>query len=312
MKYKCGLCDYITDIKSNYNRHLKSILHEERVSQSLTPVDSLKCACQFCGKDFTKACNAVRHEKTCLGKVIKIKELEVENKYLSEKMELENKYFKERLEDQQKIINELKSFIKSGKCGTTYNISVKGFVRENYPEAPALDGLTDYSQIKYDEHTNQKQEDKEFISTMVYNYNNKVLHAYLGDFIIKHYKKENPSQQSVWSSDTARLTYIIRELLTTNELIWNHDSKGVKTKKFIINPLLKYIRKQIDEFWAENMESYKHLDTDEIIKLHELLHVIYFIKKDIDNDIIASNIIKYMAPYFTLDDNIVPGNKLIE
>lgn len=302
MKFKCDLCDYITDVKSNYNRHVRTILHEERVSHSLTPVDSSKFNCQFCGKDFTKTCNAVRHEKTCAGRVVKIKELEVENKFLNEKMELENKYFKERLEDQQKIIHDLKSFIKSGKCGTTYNISVKGYVRENYPEAPPLDGLTDYSQIKYDADTNKKQEDKEFISTLAYHYNNKILHAYLGDFIIKHYKKEDPSEQSVWSSDTARLTYIVRELLTTDESIWNHDSKGVKTKKFIINPLLKYIRKQLDEFWAENMESYKELETDEIIQLHQLLHVVYFIKKDICNDVIASNIIKYIAPYFTLDD----------
>ena len=46
------------------------------------------------------------------------------------------------------------------------------------------------------------------MDTLVYNYENKNLHKYLGDFIIGHYKKDNPSEQSMWSSDVSRLTYL--------------------------------------------------------------------------------------------------------
>jgi hypothetical protein len=65
----------------------------------------------------------------------------------------------------------------------------------------------------------------------------KKLIPYLGDIIIKYYKKENPKDQSIWNSDTTRLNYLIRELIDT-ELTWTCDKAGLKVNEFIIIPLL--------------------------------------------------------------------------
>ena len=217
---------------------------------------------------------------------LKLKEFEIKNKYLKQQN------------------NELKNFIKSGKHGNTYNVSVKNYVQQNYPNAPVLESLDDYAKIEYD--------DDNFIDTLTYNYNNKCLHKYLGDFIIKYYKKDDPTKQSMWSSDTSRLTYIVKELLVNNKSIWNHDSKGIKTKNYIINPLLKYIRICIDNFWILNLDNFKALTIDNLIKLQNTYQTIYKIKKDIESEILSNDIIRYITPHFRINKNEINEDNFIE
>jgi hypothetical protein len=62
--------------------------------------------------------------------------------------------------------------------------------------------------------------------------------------------------------------------LNNNKSIWNHDYKGVNTKNYIIDPLLKYIKVQIDEYWINNIDNFKDAD---IKKLKELQ--LTFLKK---------------------------------
>jgi hypothetical protein len=72
---------------------------------------------------------------------------------------------------------------------TNYNLSVKNYIQKKYPNAPALKGVTDYSQLLYKNYT--------LMDTLVYNYENNNLHKYIGNFIIKCYKKDNPAEQSM-------------------------------------------------------------------------------------------------------------------
>lgn len=78
---------------------------------------------------------------------------------------------------------------------------------------------------------------------LIFYYKKNKLDKYLGDFIVKHYKKDNPELQAMWNSDTERLNYFIRELYNiknnqielkdTNEnqkidIQWIVDRKGLK------------------------------------------------------------------------------------
>ena len=144
----------------------------------------------------------------------------------------------------------------------------------------------------------------EFVSIISYNHTQCCLHQYLGDFIVKYYKKDDPKQQSVWSSDVSRLTYIIKELLDNKQSIWNHDYKGVKTKSYIINPLLQYIRKILNDYWVANIDNFKNLDVDYLNKLFTIFKSIHEIKKEIDSGKLADAIIKYIAPKFYMNKDI--------
>ena len=68
----------------------------------------------------------------------------------------------------------------------------------------------------------------------------KKLDQFLGNFIIKEYKKEDPSQQSFWVTDVSRLTCVIRKAIEDkNE--WYKDKKAYELPRYIISPILDFV-----------------------------------------------------------------------
>ncbi|ARF11661.1 hypothetical protein Klosneuvirus_2_97 [Klosneuvirus KNV1] len=303
MKYNCENCNYETNDKSNYNRHLKSVAHlhvNANINSKLTlTVNSdrpSKFQCPKCDKTFTSAPGLSRHKnKFCKIDVIKDQirdelkkeqELELELK----KKDLEIEYKNKLLEKADKDNRELKQYIKTAKPATTYNISIKKMIQQTYPDAPHLDKLDDYS-ILHDD-------DTEFVQDLIYYSQKNRVHKYLGDIVIKYYKKDDPKDQSLWSTDSSRLKYIIKELFTTNNSYWSEDDKGLKINKYIIDPLLKYIheyiRLKIDDMDDEIRMS-KAFECIEISKKQSALSTIHI---QIQNGTLKESIIKYIAPFF--------------
>ena len=290
VKYVCLICDYNTEDKSNYNKHIKSKAHNRRITDDN---EAVEYSCTVCNKTFTHASSFSRHNNN--------------NRCMQQNKDSEINILKNLVINYENITHQLLDYVRDNKTNIhnqTYNISIKNCIQQNYPDAPALEGLPDYERILYNNHDindpNSNIAD-DFIDTLTYEYSNNCLNKYLGDFIITCYKKENPSEQSMWTSDTSRLTYIIKELLANNNSIWNHDYKGIKTKEYIITPLLKYIRSYIDEYWVKQLDNYKDMNLDRINKIHNTYQVLYKIKKEIENDVIGYEIVKYMAPHFYMD-----------
>jgi hypothetical protein len=254
-----------------------------------------KFVCEKCNSIFANRHSLSRH------KHYRCKTFFQENK-LTETISILNNKVNELIEtkrDDHNLINLLLEYVKESKISyhnknsnNTYNISVKNYLQQNYPNAPHLESIIEPEKIKYDQH------DDEFIDALVYNYNNKILDKYIGDFLIKCYKKDDPSKQSMWSSDISRLTYVIKELLSNNQSIWNHDYKGIKIKEYIIRPLLRYIKEYVDEYWMSNLDQFKNTDIKKINKFSKIYNSLHMIKKDIDNDILTDEIVKYIAPNF--------------
>jgi hypothetical protein len=133
---------------------------------------------------------------------------------------------------------------------------------------------------------------------IMYHQNN-TLCRFIGKFLVNAYVKKE-GNQSRWSSDTSRLTYIVNELQESGKIRWVLDKKGVKIKKYVINPLLEYLRKEIENYIDEN----SFCTTKQGLNRLQAATEIYTI---IDKEILANGIVKYMAPYFTLmkEDNNV-------
>lgn len=300
MTYKCDPCGYITDDKSHYNRHLKSRKHivkneqykkasskcsklehyssknEQNKNNKCKESNSKSFKCDYCTKIFSKKFNLLRHQETCTIK--KVKDIKDEFK---------------------KEIDELKEKLNKTQSGTTitgdntrvYNISVKTCLDQSYQDAPELLPFDDYSVI-------EKNED-DFIDNLYYNYTHNMLHKYLGNIIIKYYKKDDHTAQSLWNSDTHRLKYIVRELMANKEAIWSKDPKGIKTKKSIVDPLLTYIKKYIKEYTTKITNNKINMRTKDLANIHKKLVELQKVIIDIDNDILAEDIIKYIAPFFS-------------
>ena len=299
MAYKCEICKYESSDKSNYNRHMKSPTHalkvstNEKISQMIKNDNKTKknhiC---ICGKKFSYISGLSRHKKTCDDKN---KEKKIE------KLEGQVSVLINTVEEVKNMNGLLLELIKSNRAiNNTYNVSVKNYVQQNYPNAPVLKGPTDYAKLTYD--------DDELVDRLIYKYKHKCLFKYLGDFLVEYYKKDDPTQQSVWSSDISRLTYIVKESLADKKSIWNHDYKGVKTKKCIINPLLQHVKEYIDEYWSKNVDMKTNkkvnVDVDAFQKRQKKFNITYAIETEIDNGNLANEIIKYIASYLRMDKNI--------
>ena len=326
LNYTCNYCDMKFTKSCNLSRHKnicsgkhellnrineqniliielkKSIFDKEKEIHSLNM--SLNCPnviieipnkqefkCFFCNIVYANSANLSRHKNYCNEKYLtetNIKLIE-KDKLIDQKDEIisilksENAHLK-------MIVNNAGSVIKT-------SVSTMAYVIKNFKEAPALESIKDYSAIHFE------QNNTAFVENLIYEQNHNKLHIYIGDFIIKTYKKEDPSKQSIWNSDTSRLTYLIREIISNNKVDWKIDKKGIKTKNFIIEPILEYIDNQIRDF-IENFDMDYTLDSAKSAERKMMqLKISTDILKNIEDKLLSEEILKYVAPHFYLSKN---------
>jgi hypothetical protein len=314
MKYSCIGCKYETEDKSNYNKHIGSKKHIKKsvivvendctiepnianlaTSATLKKKFSTKkkkkvmreYKCDNCDSIFTFSSSLYKHKKNrCKGNIQK----DLEKDYMIKQLEFENTYLKKLMEDDKFSGNKINNNI--------LNVSIKNYIQQTYPNAPHLIKLGDYTAIE------KENEDDEvtFGEVLVNRYDNNALDKFLGDFIISKYKKEDPAEQAIWSTDASRFTYIINDLLINNKTCWNHDFKGLKTKSYIIEPFLGYI----GEYCANYIEQidvvgeYKKNPTN-AIKNDRIITALKNIINEIYHGILSDEIVKYMAPHLHFD-----------
>ena len=188
-KYNCANCGYNTVRKNDYSRHIKSKKHLEKVNKPAPAQHGLSTVsprtvtetifeCEFCQSKFKRLCNLTLHQKICTsGNIEKtLKELEFNT-------------LKDKVETMQKQINTYESMLKS--FTTPQTINYFNFIVQNYPNTPALEGQQSYAGI-IDAKTMTLIE----VVTMYYNDNKLV--SFIGDYIIRLYKKEKSKEQSMW------------------------------------------------------------------------------------------------------------------
>ncbi|ARF10029.1 hypothetical protein Indivirus_9_6 [Indivirus ILV1] len=291
VKYECSICDFTTEKKTDYSRHLQTKRHLQKVqeqcsaqpnpSQTSAEIgDKMRFECNLCSSKFTRLCNLTRHKSICAKSNIDMIKTESAN----EKVRLLEREIERLLQEN----NTFQEILKRVTCPQTVNNIT--FVVNNYPDAPALEKLPTYKNLL-------EAKKMTLIDVVIMYYNDKKLDKFVGDFIIKSYKKNNAKDQSIWSSDIARLTYIIRESCkNTGADIWSYDKGGVKVKEFIIDPALNYIKNELIKYSDAH-----NLTTDE--KTLNTLITITEIIMIINNNTLSDNIIRYIAPNFALKPN---------
>ena len=187
-----------------------------------------------------------RHKKICSENPA------INNDQIIKDLTTENAHLKDKIEMLQSEMRSMKTIVSNAGSIIKTSVSTVSYIVKNYKDAPTLEPLIDYDAIQYNE------KDDEFdLMTMIFHHQRKhTLAGYLGDFIVKSYKKDDPSQQALWSSDAVRLTYVVREIINKKS-DWSVDKKGVKTTSYIIDPFLEYIRTLLVDFNDENkLENY--------------------------------------------------------
>ena len=333
-KYYCDICDYKTNSPSAWTHHKTSKKHL-RILAELENIEKDKKNKEISELERLKKDHEISMLKEKI-KTIKKSEKQYEDRLKSQKDDYEDrlKILQNKFEDQIRLLkdeyenraksdkilyenqieilkienNYHKQLINSAGGIIKKSVNTLSFLLTNYNDAPGLDKLSDYSIIS-------KNMDY-LIKDLVFYYKEKKLDKYFGDFLVRQYKKDKPELQALWSSDTDRLNYFIKELIDSNsdeleiennkkESQWTVDRKGLKMTKCIINPLLDYICK-IATFYLkkkdeENQNS--NNEVDDIMENMQDMEIIGQINWNIKNGVLSNNINKYIAPYFYLDKN---------
>lgn len=372
MKYYCEICDYSTNDKANYSKHKKTKKHiincnKDNKSTTVMPSETQpkpsethkKFICNYCNLEFSRSYHLTRHLNLCKEKDSKHELLEKEFKKFKELVDIEKKQkdnenkiklLEEKLksfENEKKILennveimksqyeNHIETLKNENKFQKQIIDSAGGMIKKsmntmsylllNYNNAPQLEALPDYSIISKNTET--------LIKDLIHYHKKGTFEKYIGDFIVKQYKKDNPNLQALWSSDIERLNYFIRELINNKnnddklnlinkdnknnknnkneigkKLNWIIDKKGIKVRKSIIDPLLDYIHQIGIRYLNEKNSLMPKLDTEDATKLVNDMQEIGVINCNIKNKKISTNINKYIAPYFYLNKELPNEN----
>jgi hypothetical protein len=292
MEYICSACDYSTNEICNYKRHLNSKKHSKNNKSDLNE-------CEYCEVVYSSPSSLSRHRKNCNKKIKNEDSTEV-NLYkkiidILEKDKDTLEKDKDKLEkDKDMLIKMLDDY----KAISKPTVSAIVFVNANYVTAPGMVIFTDCKLI----HKNRTVD--QFVQDILYHYKNDHLAEYIGDYLIKTYKKENPHDQSIWNSDTSRMTYVTMESLENKKKNWMIDKKGIRTNEYIIEPMLKYVNQVVSDY-VDILSVRIDLTESQIADKIEKNNMTAAIKKSIQIKKLNDEILRYIAPHFFLEKNLI-------
>ena len=335
VNYYCKQCDYNTSKKSDFSKHTKTkkhklntptyVLNNDVSNSSLNkvidecniaqqnstelngidknPIKIKILSCENCGLTFKRSHNMNRHFKTCIKRKDSHREKDLENKLKEKDRMLREK--NNQLKKMEKYYGDIINNI--GSMGPK-NINSITYILGNYDKAPHLEAIKTNNLSKLPLKTNRD------IENIICSHKNNLLVDQIIEAIVFIYKKKDPSEQSIWVTDTSRHNYIIKELLHDDDSKWVIDKKGVKSEKYLVKPILEHIRKIVFEYLQTSpklLDNPKITSTDRNIIL-DCQHNGNELIKEIDDNTIGPEIIKKLSKHIHHNKNDAPMIEEVE
>lgn len=292
---------FYEDIKDNFNASSFSIDENEHVPNK----KQQKCNC---GKVFSHLSGLSRHKKVCDNKntnkdeyIAKLETKLAEMQTRIEKIEQTNNTISNSNNNNSNIlISNDKSTINNIINNKTINLFTYLNTHCNEVQPIKMLESDDISRILA-----SKELGKHLLEdVIVFQHSKYALNEFLGEFILKEFKKSDPKKQQFWITDVTRLKFVVRQALNQNEAVWHPDKKGICLTKYIITPILDEIFSMMTDYTNLCNERRKNAQTSEQReKIQDqstnALKVIY----EINQKELHKDILKYIAPYFQLELN---------
>jgi|LakMenEpi02Apr12_1017379.scaffolds.fasta_scaffold00559_1 hypothetical protein len=333
-KHKSNLC---THKKSCYNKKINNNQYENDSKYNNKKIDNilienllLKQKLQF-----------IEEKAKLESKLVKEK---TEKELLKEKNKTEKELLKEFQKEKTKLLKETnKQLLKSkdeqidlvqhnnnesarhayseGKMNALTFVSLCYNKTSKMPSIP-MDSDYIVSDVKSDKNIKFWIEQKpefanEYIAErLLHIYDSKGFTNYITNIVVKAYKKDDPAEQTFWTSDVSRLIYIVRSTIDQkNE--WVYDKKGIIIKESIIDPLLDEVYNIIIKYKKYMENRYLHSlieeESDYYMKKLSILKIADKLIDDFRNrQVVKNQIIRVLAPKFFLGRDVNKDKKLIE
>ena len=302
--YECKLCSFNTKRKTDYTRHCLTKKHKnlcnngtskcsQNASQTQSEISQGTIKCEYCNKCYSRKSSMSRHYKICSIKndLIKQKDFELDQQKRLHQKDIEQKeMYKKELEYYREMLFAAGGMMQKTVSSITYAMT-------NYSNAPIIKKIK-FSQIKKISNKNTT----DFIEQVLYSYNNKILDEYIGDMIVKLYKKKDINNQSIWNTDSSRLTYLLKQIIYGEESKWIVDKKGINTINYIITPIMDEIKQLIqcyqEEYCVNN-------PINDINKIEYINTASINLVNEINTKKIHQKILKYISYHLQLKDTVL-------
>ena len=301
MIYECKKCNYTTKIKRDFEKHKITNKHVQNTQNVHI--------CEICNATYKAKTTFYLHRKKCTHdtqygqKPDKNSDLIIE--LINTQHELEKEKLKNEYEQKQNeiLINLIKNTTKTTEKAlkiTDKTISAIKYANEHFKNAPVLTPINNFNMLEYD--LTNEEDKKILIETLLYHYRKNSVHKVFGDHIVSIYKKDNLADQSMHTTDTSRMNYIIKiSKDDNNNAKWYTDKNGVVICDVIIEKLINhyvnllkwYQKKLLDELSLNP----GIVQPDKQQKVENILGMLM----DVDNGTLIKNTNRYIAPFFNLD-----------
>lgn len=284
MIYSCLPCDFETNRKANYERHLTTTSHNNIINdvpEKKETEEDKRYICINCNSEYAYASGLSKHKNNCkknpelINTIIPAKtqteililkqKLEDKNKEIDNKnqiiLEQNNKINNLILEKLEQANKELEYYKSQNPQPKEYVKSVKTltYVKKYFDKTPILIKLNDFSLIRDDD----KKETFEEIIIHQNKINN--LSQYFAKIVVDLYVKKNKKQQSLFVTDLTRRRFIYRGK-RNGKVQWLTDKKASECKKQIIIPMISYVREILNEY-LKKMTHEEIPDCEKIVEI---------------------------------------------
>ncbi len=278
-----------------------------------------KFKCDKCNRRFTEKCNLYRHQKHYCTITVQLSSSGTDENVDSDI----NTKCKKKV-DKDKEIEELKEQNKKLLDLATKNANISEFNAEanvinakstkksmnmmshamkhwaNAPPMKLLEGKEAMKLITYENKSKSSIEE-----VIIHQYNADTLDRFLGNVLIKEFKKEDQIDQSLWTTDSSRLCFIIKQIVgDTGSDRWVSDKSGIEITKLLISPLVKKVSEMMSDYVSKFIKEMKeNVDSNEKkakIAMDKMYDAETVIRGIVKNDL-RKEILKYIAPYFNVD-----------
>lgn len=311
MQFYCEKCNYMTNRKYDWNKHLDTKKHQNNLKKNNI--------CKKCNKIFNTKSTLYKHSNKCISTsikdiengddnndILKIQLIKTKKDLENQKLKNENEKLKLKSEYDNRQIEILKTLLQNSNKTTEKalkitdkTISAIKYANEHFKNAPLLIPISDFNILDYD--LNNEEDKKILIETLLYHYRKNSVHKLFGNHIVSIYKKDKIEDQSMHTTDTSRMNYIIKISKDDDIAKWYTDKSGVIICDIIIEKLinhyvdlLKWYQKKITN---EMNLSPGILQPEKQKKIENILGMLM----DVDNGQLIKNTNKYIAPFFNLD-----------